>query len=334
MDTKLIRLVEEKYGLEINDYRPLRKAWVLTTDQGIKFLKSFCFHDGPRLQFIDGAMHHLMENGFDHIIPFDVTLDKIPYITYGSQVYFMTPFIKNIRQSNYDNPTELGQAAQLLAQLHLASAGYHPPAKLNPQFFWGKWPKRMKEKIQHLYTFRAALEKKDKLDQFDKLFIEKFPYYFQQAHLALEKMMDSDYHILMLQEKQLASFCHHDYEYHNILITPDDKYYIIDFDYLLCDTHLHDLASLLIRVGRRSKWNPAKQQDVLPTYHSIYPLKPAEISVLKAMLLFPQAYWQVGFARYFEEQPWPLKRFVRTIKHKTSYEQKRLNYIDNIDFPG
>lgn len=43
-------------------------------------------------------------------------------------------------------------------------------------------------------------------------------------------------------------FCHHDYANHNILIDSENQIYIIDFDYCMLDTKLHDLASILIRV--------------------------------------------------------------------------------------
>ncbi|AZR73772.1 hypothetical protein BBF96_10470 [Anoxybacter fermentans] len=332
MNKDLIHLIEKEYQIRINDYHPLKKAWVLQTNRGPFFLKSFVFRDGPRLQFIDGAMRHLIKRGFNHIIPFKRTKKGDPYISYAKEIYFMTPYIK-ARQCNYNNPDELSKAASLLAELHLASFGYRPSPDLNPQYFWGLWPRRFKEKIQHLYTFKNNLEKKANLDQFDQIFIEKFSYYFQKAHQALDQLLKSDYQRLMFNEQRFHSFCHHDYEYHNLLITPENHYYVIDFDYLLCDTHLHDLASLLIRAGRRSKWDEKKRELVIRAYHQIYPIHPEEIPIIQAMMLFPQVYWQVAFARYFENQPWPLERFINDISRKTKYEKARVKYIENLNIP-
>lgn len=332
MRKELIQIIEKNYHLSISDFSALKKAWILTTDQGSFFCKPFVFNDSRRLSFIDGAMRHLIKRGYNHILPFKQTIKGNAHFSCADQVYSLTPFI-TARQCNYDDIQELCQATKLLAGLHLASSSYQPSAKLNPQYFWGLWPRRIKEKIQHLYTFRTQLEKKKNRDEFDNLFIKFFPYYFQQARDTLEKLQASDYSMLMYNEQIYHTFCHHDYEYHNILITPQADYYVIDFDYLLCDTHLHDLTSLLIRVGKRSFWNEQKRDLVLSTYHQIYPLRQNEIPVIKAMLLFPQAYWQVAFARYFEEQPWPLKRFVNEILRKSKHENLRLKYIQQLRYP-
>lgn len=332
MDEQLIPVIEKEYRLRLKEFSPLKKAWIIDTERGPYFFKNFVFQDGSRLRFIDGAMRHLLYRGYDHIIPFEKTRSGNPFILHQRDVYFMTPFL-DLRQSDYDQPNELSRAAEILAGLHLSSHGYQPPETWNPQNFWGCWPRRMKEKIQHMYTFRADLEAKPEWDEFDLLYAEYFPYYFQQAHQAFQLLNQSDYQRLMAREQRFHTICHHDYEYHNVLISPKNHYYVIDFDYLLCDTHLHDLASLLIRAGKRSFWNEQQRERVLNAYHAVYPIRPEEIPVLKAMMLFPQAFWQVGFARYFEQQPWPLERFSSEILRKVRQESERLRYITNLHDP-
>ncbi|MCK4260123.1 MAG: CotS family spore coat protein [Halanaerobiales bacterium] len=332
MNEQLIHLIEKEYEIRVNDFKPLKKAWVLQTNQGSFFSKPFCFKDGSRLRFIDGAMQHLIKQGFDYIIPMERTRKDIPYISYAEDIFFMTPFM-NLRQSNYDNPSELAQAARILAGLHLGSHGYEPGSELNPQSFWGLWPRRFKEKIQHLYTFRLQLQHKNNWDIFDQIFTEKYPYYFNQANVALRRLLLTDYNRLMYNEQRFHTICHHDFEYHNLLISPQEQYYVIDFDYLLCDTHLHDLASILIRAGKRSNWKNERGETILSNYHQIYPLRPEEIPVIKAIMFFPQDFWQVAFARYFEKQPWPVDRFARKITQIINHEKERLHYIENLHFP-
>lgn len=277
-------------------------------------------------------MRHLEDNGFPQIIAFEIPRNGEPYIRYKNDVYSLAPFL-TLRQSDYDNPAELTEAARLLAKMHLASQGYRPPASWNPQYFWGRWPRRLTEKIQHLYAFRATLAHKPEWDEFDRLFAWHYPYYFRQAQDALQLLLASDYQRLMFREQARNGFCHHDFEYHNVLISTENQYYVIDFDYLLCDTHLHDLASLLIRAGKRSTWEEVRRERVLKAYHEVYPLSPAEIEVIRVMMYFPQAFWQVAYARYFEKQPWPLERFTEVIAHKTAYERERLRYIKNLHYP-
>ena len=62
----------------------------------------------------------------------------------------------------------------------------------------------------------------------------------------------------MEKEVLKRSFCHHDYAHHNILVDTNKKINIIDFDYCMLDSHLHDLCSLLIRTMKDGKWEKEK----------------------------------------------------------------------------
>ena len=47
-----------------------------------------------------------------------------------------------------------------------------------------------------------------------------------------------------MDKEFLKRFCHHDFAHHNLLIDKQGEINVIDFDYCILDSHIHDLASL------------------------------------------------------------------------------------------
>jgi len=97
---------------------------------------------------------------------------------------------------------------------------------------------------------------------------------------------------------------------HNFLITEEGKVYLIDFDYCIMDTRLHDLTSLVIRNMRYGVWDIGKAYFILNEYDRIYSISRKELEVIKALITFPQDFWQVGLQYYTEKQPWTMDYFL------------------------
>lgn len=105
-------------------------------------------------------------------------------------------------------------------------------------------------------------------------------------------------------------FCHHDYANHNILIDSENQIYIIDFDYCMLDTKLHDLASILIRVMKNGKWDLKSAELILNSYRKESYIDKESIPIIAAFMEFPQDYWQIGIQHYWEKQPWSEEFFL------------------------
>ena len=65
----------------------------------------------------------------------------------------------------------------------------------------------------------------------------------------------------------MSGFCHHDTANHNFLITSELKIYLIDFDYCIFDTYLHDLGSIIIRNLKYGNWKLEKMEYILNIYN-------------------------------------------------------------------
>ena len=130
----------------------------------------------------------------------------------------------------------------------------------------------------------------------------------------------------MNKEVMKRGFCHHDYAYHNVLINENNEINIIDFDYCILDTHIHDLASLLIRSMKDGGWSKDKAYFILNSYAGVHSLYFEEVKLMKGFIRFPQGFWQIGLQNYWEQQPWgeeflvnKLNKYLRDRKNRDEF---------------
>lgn len=134
---------------------------------------------------------------------------------------------------------------------------------------------------------------------------------------------------IMENEVLKRGFCHHDYANHNVLIDKNDELNIIDFDYCLLDTHIHDLASLLIRCMKDGNWSNDKAQLVLNSYSKTHSLYEEELKLIKGFIRFPQGFWQIGLQYYWEQQPWGEEFLLNKINKYLKDRNEREKFVDN-----
>ena len=97
----------------------------------------------------------------------------------------------------------------------------------------------------------------------------------------------------------------------------------------MLDTHLHDLDSLMIRVMKNGKWDKEKAEEIINNYSTINPVKSEELFIMKEFIRFPQAYWQLGIQKYWEEQPWKESVFIDKLKKYIEDREDREDFLKN-----
>lgn len=317
-------LIQRRYGIQVLEITPFRRVFILETNLGKRFFKPFDL-GLDKMQLIADAKEHLLNQGFTQLIPFVKTLSDKPYCRYGQQIFYMTQWVDG-HPCNYDNPFELRVATQLFANFHQAAKGFVPPLEMPSHL--GKWEAIFKERQQDLLRCRDhALTLRDS-SLFELLFIDQSDFYLAETERSLGLLRESTYNVMCQQGLKDLPFCHHDPAHHNILITTNNQPLLIDFDYLLQDLHLHDLASLLIRNGKSSGWNLKRCQYLLKAYQEIQPLTPEELAVVRAFIAFPFEIWFLAYAKYIEKRKWPLKYYLKEWERKTRDEDKRQVFLE------
>ena len=160
------------------------------------------------------------------------------------------------------------------------------------------------------------------MSDFDKLYLSIMDEELKRVERTLFHIKNSGYFDYMKKEVKKLGFCHHDYANHNVLLLADNEINIIDFDYCILDTHLHDVSSLLIRAMKDGKWSKEKANLILNNYCKSNSIYDEELKLIRDFIRFPQVFWQVGIQYYWEQQPWGEEFFIEKIN----------KYLEDIDY--
>ena len=300
--------IEEKYGFKIIDKEKVRKVYKLYTDKGLKCFKRAHARKSYFL-FVFSAVDHLIHNGFNAPIAYERTLDNDICIEDGEYIYYVLPWIE-CRQCKFKKNEDLIKAIKLSAEFHKAASGLKIPDGSQPRIYYGKWPENFEKRLDEIKLFKSIIETKKIQDAFDEVFYPLIDFHLNQGYEAIDLLKNSSYQSISEKARERSEFCHHDMAEHNFLITPTGEMRIIDFDYCIMDTRLHDVASLVIRNMKHGIWDISKAYFILNEYSKHYPIDDEGLKVIKYFTVFPQDFWQVGLQYYVEKQPWAMENFM------------------------
>ncbi|KHD37214.1 spore coat protein [Clostridium acetobutylicum] len=288
-----------------------------------------CIHyDYGHVLFIVKAMEHLKENGFDKIPEIIPTRSGEKFIKFRSCYVYLTEWLDS-RVCNFDNPIDLYTAVKALSSLHLKSRNFEVTDNMNPRVGWFNWRENFKRRKDEILKFKKIICDKEKKTEFDNLYMKLMEEELSKADKSIQDIENSEYVNKMNEEFRLKGFCHHDYAHHNILIDKEGKAHIIDFDYCMLDTHLHDLSSILIRKMKNGLWDMKCCLFILNTYNEDYKIENNDIPIMAAFMEFPQGYWQVGLQYYVEKQPWTEEFFMSRLNKIYKDKDERQEFLED-----
>lgn len=309
---KIKGYVEENYSLNVNYIEKVKNSYKIVTKDERYCLKVIKYQFS-HFYFIFSAMKHLQKKGFKDIPEFIMNKDGKEYGNLGEKYVYLTKWI-SARESNYDNPLELAMVASELSKLHQCSSGFTLEQEMKPRIGWFSWSHVFKTRKNEILDFKNRINQKAYKSNFDLLYLERINEEVQRAEKSIMGLQKNNYVKIMEKEVFTRRFCHHDYAHHNILIDSNENINIIDFDYCILDSHLHDLSSLLIRAMKDGKWDEKKLDLILDAYKKNMEVREDEVPLIREFMRFPQAFWQIGLQVYWEQQPWGEEFFLNKLE--------------------
>jgi CotS family spore coat protein len=308
---KIKSYVEENYNLNVEAVEKVKNSYKINTKEE-KYCLKVIKYEFSHFYFIFSAMKHLQKNKFIDVPEFITNKEKKEYGSIDDKYVYLTKWIPS-RVSNYDNPLELSMVSNKLGQLHECSKGFTLVEKMKPRIGWFSWPKVFETRRNEILDFKNRINQKAYKSDFDLLYLDNIENEVKRAEKSILGLQKNNYVEVMEKEVFTRGFCHHDYAHHNILIDNKKNINIIDFDYCILDSHLHDLCSLLIRAMKDGKWEEEKSNIILNSYRKNIEIKKEEIPIIREFIRFPQAFWQMGLQVYWEQQPWGEEFFINKL---------------------
>ena len=322
------KIVEENYELKVEHIEKIKNVYKIKSLNNYYSLKVIKY-EFAHFYFIISAMKHLQNNGYKGVPKFILTKDNKEYINFYDKYAYLNPWLE-CRQSNYDNLVDVYLATKNLAEFHKKSVNFQVEDSMKPRVGWFKWIETFNTRKNEILDFKNRINKKEKKTDFDFEYEKIMDDELKRCDRSIKHIKESKYFELMHKEILNKNFCHHDYANHNILIDKDNKVYVIDFDYCILDTHLHDLASLLSRSMKYDKWCDERMKIILKSYNEVFEVKQEDFEIMAAFLEFPQDYWQRGIQYYWENKSWDEDFFIKKLKAYSDDRENRKLFIDNL----
>lgn len=322
--------LEKNYEIKVIKMEKIKNVFKLYCTSGIYCFKTIRYELGHFL-FILGAMKHLQNNGFKTIPKIIPSCSKNEYIAIGSYYGYLMPWV-NGRQCCYENPIDLMLAATKLAELHEKSKKFYVNSFMTPRTEWFKWISTFNTRINEILNFKNIIDEKKENTEFDYVYKNAIKTQLSIAESAVSNLNETEYIMKMNEEIKYKGFCHHDYAHHNILIDSKVNVNIIDFDYCILDSHLHDISSLLIRTMKNGKWSMDKALYVLDAYNTINKIQKDDVPIMAAFMEFPQDYWQIGIQYYWENKPYGEEYFLNKLNKILLDTEDKKDFVEEFRY--
>lgn len=247
------------------------------------------------------------------------------YVDYTDGLVYTTKWI-NGEHLTLNNKEYLLSAISLLGQLH--SIGLYFKKK-NLRFNYldeiaikNSWIKS----IEWLKRYRNKLKMQEVRSTFEHIYFTYISFIIDWACEALEQLNNwiIEYGSIMNLRRTI---CHGKFHHRNIIVTPENKKYLVDFDHVSYDTPVRDLA-FFIRNYILNKECRDWIEECLVNYQHINTLLSEEKKLLSIFLLFPEKIITLGQNYYSREKNLAEDFYLKKLQVRWAQIRELIWFVD------
>lgn len=173
-----------------------------------------------------------------------------------------------------------------------------------------------------LKKIRTFIRKKNTKGDFERLFLDRFTQYFEQAQEAEEKLSVLNFSA----PGQSGSVCHGDYNHHHILMSGYDMA-TTNFECCRFDFQVNDLYRFMRKILEKHDWNPRLGMRMLENYTLIRPLPQQERRLLYVRMLYPEKFRKLANYYYGSNKAWISRRYLDKLEKLNRQEGNKNQFV-------
>lgn len=260
--------------------------------------------DAPhgRLRYVTGMLRHLQHRGWEGAIPITYTKYDEPFVVRGGSTYYLTPWHQVKKEEEPVIGAWATPSVERLAELHLYTQNYRydDPRQVEPLIDsllnrWTGWLELMERQ-------RSYAESLTYPSPFDVVFLANYGYINEMATTAIQALRQWRESHETYAHFRLSLIHGYPHSAH-FLSDKDGKIRLVNFDRAVFDTPVRDLTmfyrSFFFTVG-----DEGAATALFRTYSNIFPLRPDEVELLSAFLLYPERIMRDIEIYYARKKDW------------------------------
>lgn len=312
-------------GIKVNDVVPLRKVFIISTDEGDKILKKVDY-DIERIDLISESLDYIKKS-YTNIISYNKFEDGLNYKKWKEDIYIVMDILDG-REASFSNPLEINICGKNMALMHNASKGLRDHLKkiYKKDFLDVSLTEKFSKMHEELLLMKRLVNSYKYKNEFDKLFIGNVDKYLDEILESQEKLEKSKYEELRLNGETI-SLCHNDLAYHNFL-TKKQEVNIIDFDFMTLNLRIMDICDFILKAIKNSAFDMNKMIMAIDGYESVSTLKNEEKEILYILLGFPRDFYITARDYYYKRKAWDYEVYLNRFKNKLENETFRYEFLE------
>lgn len=337
MNDRALKVLEQ-YELDIVSTRRGRGSYILETDQGLRILSDYTGSEKKAL-FQNCVMNRIREGGYEKV---DLILPNkeggLISKDWDENKYVVKEWYTG-RECDTASESEILAAVSNLASLHRLmylkrEQLQMPEEEQNSQLydvfqqnFAAQLPfAEIEAQNAELKKIRSFIRKKNKKGAFERLFLECFERYYEQAGKAQEWLQGQNFSDPAVK----GAVCHGDYNHHHVLMSGYDMA-TTNFECCRFDFQVSDLYRFMRKILEKHDWNPRLGMRMLEAYMQIRPLPVQERRLLYARLLYPEKFRKLANYYYGSNKAWISRRYLDKLEKLNQQEEKKAQFVQLLE---
>ena len=330
MNDRALKVLEQ-YDLEIISTRRGRGSYICETPQGLRILCDYSGSENKAL-FQNCVMEKIREGGYEKV-------DRILPNKEGNLIsrdweenkYVVKEWYVG-RECDTASESEVLAAVSNLARLHkLMHFEEENPFAAR---FTARLPmEEVRAQNAELRKIRSFVRKKNAKCDFERLFLECFTKYYEQAVEAerkLESVQEGSREKTGHRTVYTGDVCHGDYNHHHVLMSGYDIA-TTNFECCKFDYQVNDLYRFMRKILEKHDWNQRLGMRMMEQYTQVRPLPAGERRLLYVRMLYPEKFRKLANHYYGSNKAWVSGRFLEKLEALNSQEEKKEKFVKMLE---
>lgn len=319
-------LIWEQYDINVIRTYKGRQSIICETDKGLKLVKELGFQSS-KIEFQNSVKNLLEDSEFYHIDCFVQNLDEELITKDKDEALYVMKEWYDGREIDVRNRNEILLAVRLLAMIHCKMVYIECDATQNHRYedLFVEFEKHNKE----LKKVRNFVRDKNKKTDYEICFINVFEMFQKDGLLAVERLKQSNYSVLLKDAINRKTVCHGDYNHHNILITRQLPA-ITNFDKCRIGVQISDLYNFMRKILEKNNWDINLGKEMIRAYHEIKNLNTDELENLLIRFIYPEKFWKIANHYYNSNKAWTPVKNIEKLEMLAAQNKTKWNFLKDV----